>query len=147
VRRAIVAIALLLAPAVAAQARARSTDFELRMDGILERPATTTTHLGLGVTRPMSRNMGLQLVVGAGATVSDDDPRGSARADVLARFAPAPASANAWGAYASAGIGALVARQAKGRGVLVLLVGVRKGDAFFEAGLGGGLRLGVGLKL
>lgn len=146
-RGAIVAIALLLAPALAAQARARSSSFELRMDGILAR-RSTMTHIGLGATRPMSRNVELQLVVGGGATVRDDhDPRASARVDLLARFAPAPVSVNSWGAYASAGIGALVERDVEGRAVLVLLLGARKGDGFFEAGLGGGVRLGVGLKL
>ena len=146
-RRAIIAIALLVAPAAAAQVRGRSIAVELRMDGILARRATMT-HLGLGVTRPMSRNVELHLVAAAGATVrDDDDPRASARADLLARFAPAPVSASSWGAYASAGVGALVERDAKGRGVLVLLLGARKGDGFFEAGLGGGVRLGLGVKL
>ena len=117
------------------------------MDGILAR-RSTATHVGLGVIRPISRNLDAQLVVGAGATVrEDDDPRASGRAEVLARFAPPPASPNAWGAYASAGAGALVERDARGRGVLVLLLGIRKGDGFFEAGLGGGVRLGIGVRL
>lgn len=146
-RGAIVAIALLGASAAVAQTPARSSAFELRMDGILARRATMT-HIGLGVARSMSRNVQLQLVVGAGATVrDDDDPRASGRADVLARFAPPPASTNGWGAYASAGAGVLVERDAEGRAVLVLLLGVRKGDGFFEAGLGGGLRLGIGVRL
>ena len=146
-RGAIVAIALLLPAAVVAQTPARSSAFELRMDGILARRATMT-HIGLGVTRPMSRNVQLQLVVGAGATVREDnDPRASGRADLLARFAPPPAGASAWGAYASAGVGALVEREVEGRAVLVLLLGVRKGDVFFEAGLGGGVRLGIGVRL
>jgi hypothetical protein len=147
VRGAIVGIALLWAPAAAAQAGGRSSAFELRMDGIIARQATVT-HIGLGLTRSMSRNLDVQLVVGAGATVrEDDDPRASGRADLLARFAPASASANAWGVYASGGASALVERDAKGRAVLVLLLGIRKGDGFFEAGLGGGVRLGIGVKL
>ena len=146
-RGAIVAIALLLPAAVVAQTPARSSAFELRMDGILARRATMT-HLGLGVTRPMSRNVQLQVVVGAGATVREgDDPRASGRADLHARFAPAPASASAWSAYASAGAGVLVERDIEGRALLVLLLGVRKGDGFFEAGLGGGVRLGIGVRL
>ncbi len=117
------------------------------MDGILARHETVT-HIGLGLTRPMSRNLDVQLVVAAGATVrEDDDPRASGRADLLARFAPAPVSANAWSAYASAGAGALVERDVTGRAVLVVLLGIRKGDGFFEAGLGGGVRLGIGVKL
>jgi hypothetical protein len=116
------------------------------VDGILARHVATT-HIGLGVTRRTSRNLELQLVAGGGVTFrDDDDSRRSARADVLARFAPAPVSPSAWGAYASAGVGALVERGARGRAVLVLLVGVRGRRAFFEAGLGGGLRLGLGAR-
>lgn len=117
------------------------------MDGIVAR-RSTQTHIGLGMTRPMSRNVDMQLVLGGGATVRGaDDPRASGRMDLLARFAPAPASASAWGAYASGGASALVERETRGRAVLVLLLGIRKGDGFFEAGLGGGVRLGIGVKL
>jgi hypothetical protein len=147
VRGAIVlAFAVIVTRTVAAQAPARSNALDLRMDGIFTKRAAAT-HLGLGVARRISRNVGAQLVIGAGATRSDDDDtRGSGRADVLARFAPVPTTANVWAAYANAGVGALVQRESKGRAVLVVLVGVQKRGGFVEAGLGGGLRVGAGVR-
>jgi hypothetical protein len=103
----------------------------------------------VGLARQASRNLEMALVLGGGITVRDelDDPRASARADVVARFAPAPASATAWSAYASAGVGGLFERGTTGRAVLVLVAGVRGRRAFVEVGLGGGVRLGAGLRL
>lgn len=74
-----------------------------------------------------------------------DDDRASARADVLARFAP-PLAGNSWGAYASGGVSGLFERGARGRAVLVLLVGARGRRAFIEGGLGGGARVGGGVR-
>ena len=143
----VVALAALIPHAVAAaQAPARSMMLDVRIDAIFS-PRVSTTHLGLGVTRPMTRNVGAQLVLGAGATLTDDDDRrASGRADALVRFAPAPANANAWRAYAHAGIGALVERESRGRAVLVVLLGLQKRRGFLEAGLGGGVRVGAGLR-
>lgn len=139
----VVALAVIVTRTVAAQARSIACD--ARVDGIFTHGAATT-HLGLGVARPLSRNIGIQLVIAGGATRSDDDSNASARADVLARFAPAPTNTNAWAAYANAGVGALVQREAKGRAVLVTLIGMQRRGGFVEAGLGGGLRVGAGLR-
>jgi hypothetical protein len=77
---------------------------------------------------------------------AQDDASASARADVVARFAPSPANRNAWGAYASGGVSGLFERGARGRAVLVLLAGARGRRAFIEGGLGGGARLGGGVR-
>ena len=141
----VVAFAVILARTVAAQA-ARSTAFDIRADGIITE-GEGTAHLGFGVARRVSRNVGMQVVLGAGATMSGDGyTLGSGRADVLARFAPAPGSANDWAAYANAGVGAIVYRKSKGSGVLVVLLGVQKRRGFVEAGLGGGFRVGGGVR-
>ena len=144
---AVIALAL-LARVGAAQAPARSSAIEARLDAIFAKHATTT-HAALGLTRPTSRNLELQLVLGGGVTMRDaqDDARASARADILARFAPPPASRDAWSAYASGGVSGLFERGVEGRGVLVLLVGARGRRAFVEAGVGGGVRIGAGLRL
>jgi hypothetical protein len=143
----VVALALFVVRASTAQVARRPGSVELRVDGILARRATTT-HLGLGLTRAASRNLDLQLVLGGGVTLPDerDGATASGRADVLARFGPAPTNPNGWGVYVSGGVGALVERGARGRGVMVILVGARGRRAFFEAGLGGGLRVGAGLR-
>lgn len=142
----VVAFSVIIARTVAAQAPARSIAFDGRLDGIITEGAATT-HLGLGVARRLSRNVGVQIVVGAGATMSGDgDTLGSGRADVLARFAPEPGNSNAWTAYANAGAGVLMHRDATGRAVLVVLLGMQKRRGFVEAGLGGGFRVGAGVR-
>jgi hypothetical protein len=141
-----VALALLAAPVAVAQGGPRTPAVELRFDGIFPRGAVTT-QAGLGVARALTRNVGVQLVIAGGITRRDDvdDPRASARSDLLARFAPPPSRPGAWSAYASAGVSALFERERTGRAVLALLVGARGRRAFVEGGLGGGLRLGGGV--
>jgi hypothetical protein len=144
----VVALALLAARVSTAQApNARPLVFEARLDGIVATRAATT-HAGLGLTRAASRNLELEIVVAGGITMRDerDDASVSARGDVLARFAPAPADRARWGAYAAGGVSALVERGTHGRAVLALLVGARGRRAFVEAGLGGGVRLGAGVR-
>ena len=141
---AVVALAL-LARVGAAQVPPRSAAIEVRVDGIFGQDVATA-HAGLGLIRPASRNFELELVLGGGMTTRDeqDESRASARADILARFAPPPASRDAWSAYAAGGVGGLFERGVKGRGAIILLVGARGRRTFVEAGLGGGLRLGAG---
>jgi hypothetical protein len=145
----VVALALLVARLSAAQLpSARPVVFEARVDAILAR-RVTTTHVGLGASRAASRNLELHVVVAGGLTMRDerDDASASARADLLARFAPLPADRSRWGAYAAGGVSALVERGTRGRAVLALLVGARGRRGFVEAGLGGGLRLGAGVRM
>ena len=143
---AVVALAL-LARVGAAQAPTRSPAIEVRVDGIFGRDVATA-HAGLGLIRPASRNFEVQLVLGGGMTRRDahDETRASARADILARFAPPPTSRDAWSAYAAGGVGGLFERGLTGRGVIILLVGARGRRTFVEAGLGGGLRIGGGFR-
>ena len=144
---AVVALTLLVARGSAAQSSARPIGVEARLDGIVASRATTT-HAGLGLTKRTARHLEMQLVVGAGVTMRDgsDDASASGRADLLARFAPVPDNPNQWTAYASGGVSALMERGARGRAVLALVVGARGRRAFVEAGLGGGLRLGSGVR-
>jgi hypothetical protein len=145
---ALVTVAVVVARVVAAQApSAPAAAFEARVDAIVA-SRVTTTHFGLGLTRSASRNLELSLALGGGVTVRDgqDEAAASGRADVLARFAPLPANPNRWSAYAAGGVSALVERGARGRAVLVLIVGARGRRALVEAGLGGGLRLGAGVR-
>jgi hypothetical protein len=144
----VVALALFIARVSTAQApSARPVAFEARLDGILA-SRVTTTHVGLGVARAATRNVELQVVVGGGITTRGgrDDASASARADILARFAPPPGDRNRWGGYAAGGVSALVERGTHGRAVLALLVGARGRRSFVEVGLGGGLRLGAGVR-
>jgi hypothetical protein len=144
----VVALALFIARVSTAQApSARRVAFAARLDGILA-SRVTNTHVGLGVARAATRNVALRVVVGGGITTrrGQDETRASARADILARFAPPPGDRNRWGAYAAGGVSALVERGTHGRAVLALLVGARGRRSFVEVGLGGGLRLGAGVR-
>ena len=145
---AVVTLALLIARGSAAQAPGtRSLGLEARLDGIVASRATAA-HAGLGLTRHAARHLEMQLVGAGGVTVRDgsDDASASGRADLLARFAPAPDDPNRWSAYASAGVSALMERGERGRAVLAVLIGARNRRLFFEAGLGGGVRLGSGVR-
>jgi hypothetical protein len=145
---AVITLALLIADSSPAQTpSARSTGLEVRLDGIVASRATAA-HAGLGLTRRAARHLEMQLVGAAGVTVRDgsEDASASGRADLLARFAPAPDDPNRWSAYAGGGVSALMERGMRGRAVLALLVGARNRRLFFEAGLGGGVRLGSGIR-
>ena len=145
---AVIILTLLVARSSAAQAPGtRSAGLEVRLDGIVASRATAA-HAGLGLTRRAARHLEVQLVGAGGVTVRDgsDDTNASGRADLLARFAPLPDDPTRWGAYAGGGISALMERGARGRAVLALVIGARNRRLFVEAGLGGGVRLGSGVR-
>jgi hypothetical protein len=144
-------LALLLLTARAAQSQSPSA-LEVRVDGIAA-SRVTTVHLGVGGTRLLARNVELQLVIGGGAAFRRalSGHAAAGRADLLARFAPLPADRRRWSAYIAGGLSALVERGTSGRAVLALLVGVEGGRAretrtFVELGVGGGVRLGAGVR-
>ncbi len=144
-------IVLTLLAGRAAESQARSA-LEVRVDGIAARHVTTV-HLGVGGTRVLSRNLEIQLVIAGGTAFRDgsSDNPAAGRGDLLARFAPLPADRQRWSAYVAGGLSALVERGTSGRAVLALLVGMEGGRAretrtFVELGVGGGVRLGAGVR-
>ena len=146
-----VVIALMLLTARAAESQKRSA-LEVRVDGIAA-SHVTTVHLGVGGTRLVARNLEVQLVIAGGTAFHEgsSDNAAAGRADLLARFAPLPADRQRWSAYVAGGFSALVQRGTSGRAVLALLVGMEAGRAretrsFVELGVGGGLRLGAGVR-
>jgi hypothetical protein len=146
-----VVIALMLVVVRAAESQKRSA-LEVRVDGIAA-SRVTTLHLGVGGTRVLSRNLEVQLVMGGGTAFREgsSDNALAGRADLLARFAPLPADGQRWSAYVAGGLSGLVERGASGRAVLALLVGMEGGRAretrrFVELGVGGGLRVGAGVR-
>lgn len=147
-RVGVVALALSI-PSFAVAQRPRA--LEVRADAIVAEHATVV-HGGLGVLQRASRNLGFELALGAGAAWRDDvDTRASARADIVARFAPLAVDRTRTSAYAGGGVSLLVEEQASPRVVLAVVLGVEGGEArrrrpFVEIGLGGGVRAGAGVR-
>lgn len=146
-----IVIGLTLFFARVAESQKRSA-LEVRVDAIAA-SRVTTVHLGVGATRVVSRNLEVQLVIGGGSAFREgsSDDAAAGRADLLARFAPLPADRQRWSAYVAGGLSGLVERGTSGRAVLALLVGMEGGRAretrsFVELGVGGGLRLGAGVR-
>lgn len=146
-----IVIGLTLFSARVAESQKRSA-LEVRVDAIAA-SRVTTVHLGVGATRVVSRNLEVQLVIGGGSAFREgsSDDAAAGRADLLARFAPLPADRQRWSAYVAGGLSGLVERGTSGRAVLALLVGMEGGRAretrsFVELGVGGGLRLGAGVR-
>ncbi len=146
-----IVIVLTFLAARSAESQKRSA-LEVRVDGIAA-THVTTVRLGVGGTRVLSRNLEVQLVIGGGTAFREgtDQNAAAGRADLLARFAPLPADRQRWSAYVAGGLSALVERGTSGRAVLALLVGMEGGRAretrsFVELGVGGGLRVGAGVR-
>lgn len=134
------------APKVCAQA----TVPEVRIDGIIAHRGALQAALGLDL--PVSGAMRLELAVGAGPTfVQNSSSHVSARADAVVHFLLDPRHLMRWSPYAGGGIGARYDGAQPWRAVAILVVGVnapkwKHAVPFLEAGLGGGFRVGAGLR-
>lgn len=124
---------------------------EGRVDAITSRARTVQAGAGAILTAGTYA----RIVLGAGAGVtkrSGGDMRGSARADVTVRFLLDPFAQARWAPYLGGGLGYLDEGVQRRQGVLMLVAGLegprsRRGmRTAIEAGLGGGVRVGVVLR-
>lgn len=124
---------------------------EGRVDAIVSRARTAQA----GVGAILAAGTYARIVLGAGAGVTrrpGGDARGSARADLTVRFLLDPIAQARWAPYLGGGLGYLDEGVGRRRGVMQLALGLegprsRRGTrAAIEAGLGGGVRLGVVLR-
>jgi hypothetical protein len=152
-RRGIVVAALLLlvVPVVHAQgAQPVQVAPEARLDVIIARRSALQAALGADIG--FSPDLHLELAAGLGGSTGAGAPAGiSSRMDAIVRFRLDPQHAMRWSPYVGGGIGARYDRGPGWRGVAILVAGVNgptRGHAvpFLEAGLGGGFRLGVGVR-
>lgn len=145
----VAALALLPARGAAQEAANPMPQREFRLDGTFG--DATTMHLGAGVNVRAGWYARAGLSLHAGATRGADDVwRGSQRLDATVRFLLDPFAERRRGWYGGAGVSA---QHVAGRvtPVLLLVVGVegreRRGiRPSFEAGLGGGVRVGLVLR-
>lgn len=136
---------------VATVARAQAIVPEVRIDGIVAHRGALQAALGLDM--PISSAMRLELAAGAGPSFAPSQGSNvSARADAVVHFLLDPRHLMRWSPYAGGGVGARYDGVQPWRAVAILVVGVnapkwKRAVPFIEAGLGGGFRLGAGLRV
>lgn len=134
----------------AAAARGQGIEPEARLDAFVARRSSLQAALGADI--PVSQAMHLELAAGIGPSfASGSGSRVSARADAVVHFLLDPRHLMRWSPYAGGGIGARYDRGPVWRGVAILIVGVnapkwKHATPFLEVGLGGGFRIGAGIR-
>ncbi len=151
---ATVATVLVAASPARAQTHAPRAEPELRLDAILSH--TSVLQAALGVDIPISPAIHLELAAGAGPSLAARSGNGanvSARGDAIVHFLIDPQHRMRWSPYAGGGIGARYDRGPGDdwRAVAIIVAGVnapkwKHAVPFIEAGLGGGFRIGAGLR-
>ncbi len=144
--------AVLAVGATAAIGRAQAIAPEARVDAIIAHRSTLQGALGADVR--VSPELHLELAAGAGPAFGGGGGTSfSARGDAIFRFLIDPRHAMRWSPYAGGGIGARydASGSQEWRAVAILVVGAngprwKHMIPFLEAGLGGGLRIGAGVR-
>ena len=149
-RRGVAFAALLLLAAPSLSAQGSRVVPEARFDAIVVR--RTAVQAALGADVALSPEIHFELAAGVGASAGRGPAAGlSARTDAIVRFLVDPGHTMRWSPYIGGGIGARYDRGPEWRGVAILVAGAsgpRWGHwmPFVEAGLGGGVRLGFGVR-
>jgi len=143
----------MLAVATVARAQASSSriEAEARLDAILAHRSVLQGALGADI--PISPAMHLEIAAGVGPSFANSSSSGgnlSARGDAIVHFLIDPQHRMRWSPYAGGGIGARYDRP-DWRAVAIVVAGVnaprwKHAIPFIEAGLGGGVRIGAGLR-
>lgn len=142
--------ALLVGTAVVAHAQSTRVHPEARVDGFIARRGALQGALGADIA--ISSEMHLELAAGIGPSFgSGVSSNGSARADAIVHFLIDPTHVMRWSPYAGGGIGARYDRGPEWRAVAIVVAGVnaprwKHAIPFIEAGFGGGVRIGAGLR-
>lgn len=143
-----VAAAALFSGALSAQSESAFQP-EGRLDVLLAN--SNTVQVGGGGAWTLDRNVRLVALGALGSTIDAGRGTFSGRVDLLGRFVLDPDRLNKWALYGAGGLGLRYEATPSWRGVLVALVGVEgprwgKWTPFVEAGYGGGLQIGFGLR-
>ena len=144
------AVAVFLNGAAASVARAQRVAPEVRIDAFVAHRSALQAAIGADI--PFSPELHLELAAGAGPAFGGGPGASfSARGDAVVHFLLDPQHRMRWSPYAGGGVGARYDRSADWRAVAILVVGVnapkwKHAIPFVEAGLGGGFRLGAGIR-
>lgn len=142
--------ALLLIAVSSTSAQTSHAELEARLDAIVAH--RSAVQAGLGADIRISPGMHLELAAGIGPSLSNGAGSSiSARGDAVVHFLLDPRPTTRWSAYAGGGIGARYDRGPDWRAVAIVVAGVnapkwKHAIPFIEAGFGGGVRLGAGLR-
>jgi hypothetical protein len=146
---AVLMAAALAAPLHAQQANPRLVP-EVRIDMIGASPATVQGAVGVEI--PAGWYVRVGVLAGAGASIDADDPGAAGRLDILARFLLDPFRQSRWGFSAGGGVSLLAREGDHVRPQLLValdLEGRRSTSGVtpsIQVGLGGGVRVGIGLR-
>jgi hypothetical protein len=153
VRHALAAsLAVVAVGSTTAAARSQAIEPEARVDAIVAHRSAIQGALGADIR--MSPELHLELAAGAGPSFGGGGgPSLGARGDAIFRFLIDPRHVTRWSPYGGGGIGARYdgSRSPEWRAVAILVVGANGPKwkhmiPFVEAGLGGGVRLGMGVR-
>ena len=151
IRGALGTIVLVVAMGVSTSpARAQHVESEGRVDVFIARRSAVQAALGADIA--FSPEVHLELAAGAGPAFGGGaGPRFSARGDAIVHFLLDPRHFMRWSPYAGGGVGARYDGSTNWRGVAIVVIGVnaprwKHAVPFAEAGLGGGFRLGAGVR-
>lgn len=142
--------AMLLIAASSARAQTPHAELEARLDAIIAHRSAIQAALGADI--PISPAMHLELAAGIGPSLSNGEGSSiSARGDAVVHFLLDPRPMTRWALYAGGGIGARYDRGPDWRAVAIVVAGVnapkwKHAIPFIEAGFGGGVRVGAGLR-
>ncbi len=143
------AAALALQARTAASQEARAPQAELRVDGFSPHPSDV--QLGGGLEIPFGWYTRLGLIAAAGAASENAITVGSARADGIVRFLLDPFRETRWGVSVGGGVSVRYDPVRGWREYLAAVAdfeGPQAGPVMplFQIGLGGGVRVGVGIR-
>jgi hypothetical protein len=143
-------VVLAAAGAAPSAARAQRVAPEARADAIVARRSALQAAIGADIR--LSPELHLELAAGAGPAFGGGAGTSfSARGDAVAHFLLDPQHLMRWTPYAGGGVGARYDGSAHWRAVALVVVGVnapkwKHAIPFLEAGLGGGFRIGAGVR-
>ncbi|HEY7878869.1 MAG TPA: hypothetical protein VIC55_11610 [Gemmatimonadaceae bacterium] len=132
---------------------AQRMEWPIQMGGRVDMLASSITAVQAGaeLSTVAGRNVRIALITAAGVSWNDGRSGLSARADLVGRFLLDPDFTMRWAPYVGGGLGLRYDRIADWRGTLIAVIGVEGPNVsgvvpFFEAGLGGGVRFGFGVR-
>jgi len=143
-------VAIVSSAVLSLPARAQGDEPEVRIDAFVAHRSALQAAVGADIA--LSPELHLELAAGAGPAFGGGPGLSfSARGDAVLHFLLDPRHLMRWSPYAGGGLGARYDSSAEWRAVAIVVLGVnaprwKHAIPFIEAGLGGGFRIGAGVR-